>query len=421
MSGKIQRQLAFNDEDSQVDISASYEDWFKEYLKQSNLAGRSCEYDSWEIKESSSQLSYLTHGFLRYFGKFPPPVAQRFIKELHNPLAGPVIDPMVGSGTTLVEAMILGRAAIGLDVNPLSCLAAKVKTTQVDPSEIEGTLTAYAQFYSTNNGLLSEHFIPKDINLNHWFYPEVQGTIAKTRYFIEEEIKTEDMKDVFRLALASSIRKLSRASNGLGRMFLDPAIKPVDTYTVVAKKCRQFIKGFKELSSFNSDIKIERQDARIQFMAPECSNLVICHPPYFNVYRYSSIYKFEMLWLGYDYPQTRKIEIRDGFKIGKRELLQAYVDDMAQVLSNSARVLSVGGWCVLMIGDTFLRGERINTTAEVLDRISTSVKDLKLQKIIIRHPKYTEASYAAGQRRTAKDIGVKLPDHIIVLQKVSNV
>ena len=49
------------------------------------------------------------HSIFRYFGKFPPPVARRFINDHHDASVGPVIDTMAGSGTTLVESALLQR------------------------------------------------------------------------------------------------------------------------------------------------------------------------------------------------------------------------------------------------------------------------------------------------------------------------
>lgn len=395
-------------------------DWILNYLDSANLSNLGCKSEDWEIKESSAELSYLTHGFFRYFGKFPPPVARRFIEELHDPAAGPVVDPMCGSGTSLVEALLQGRACVGLDVNPLSCLVAKVKTTPVAPLEVTGTLDRYARYYAKAGGSLARRYTPQDAHLDHWFYPQTQRGLARTRKFIEEEIENQNIKDAFRLILASIIRQASRASNGMGRMFLDLNIGPSDVNELFIKRGLQMVKGFERLKPFKPRVDIRQHDARVQFLKPSMTNLVICHPPYFNVYRYSSIYKFEMLWLGFDYPATRKREVRDGFKIGKRELLHSYVDDMAEVLRNIKRVLVRGGRCVLMIGDTFLRDERINTTSRVLNRIAEDRLGFQLEKIIIRHPKYTEASYAATQRRSAKKIGIKLPDHIVVLRKITS-
>ena len=47
-----------------------------------------------------------------------------------------VLDPFLGSGTTAVEANILGRNAIGNDVNELAVLISKVKTTPISTKKL---------------------------------------------------------------------------------------------------------------------------------------------------------------------------------------------------------------------------------------------------------------------------------------------
>ena len=389
-------------------------------LAEADLDQLRCDYESWEIEGSSAELNYLSHGFFRFFGKFPPPVAKRFILEFHDPEGGPVVDPMVGSGTTLVEAILLKRVAIGLDVNPLACLISKVKTTPIPRENVLKSLTAYNHFYKAELSEGLTPYIPNDRYLDHWFYPETQQGIARTRFFIDKYIKDENTKNFFNVALAAIIRRLSRASNGMGRMFLDPAIPPQDVSEHLTKKAMQMSKVCNELLHLKPRVQVLLHDAREPFLSPAMTNLVICHPPYFNLYRYSSIFKYEMLWLGYDYKDTRQNEVREGFKIGKKELVNLYVSDLEAILRNIARILVRGGWCVFMMGDTILRGERINTTAFTIRRITESNMGLRLCKIIVRHPKFTEASYAATQRRTKENVGVKLSDHLIVMQRVSS-
>src|SRR5438552_15005882 len=88
----------------------------EEYLKLSGLDSFDASTEVWAIEGSSKELGYLTHSFFRFFGKFPPPVAERFIQELHSSRKGPVLDNMMGSGTTLVECMRARRPGVGIDV-----------------------------------------------------------------------------------------------------------------------------------------------------------------------------------------------------------------------------------------------------------------------------------------------------------------
>jgi hypothetical protein len=406
----------FTGEDSQHSVSQS-NDWLSEYLMAAELEEFTGRAESWEIEGSNAKLSYLSHGFFRYFGKFPPPVAKRFIEELHNPKVGPVVDPMVGSGTTLVESKILRRPSIGLDVNPLSVLIAKVKTTAVRRSSVLAVLDAYIKHMNLKPVKDLSSYIPRDRHLDHWFYPETQESIAWTRWFIENSIEDLFIKNIFLVALAANIRRFSRASNSLGRMFLDPAIPPQDVKLYMTKRVTKMAQVVEHLFHYEVSSEVRQHNAQNPLETP-ITNLVICHPPYFNLYKYSSIYKYEMIWLGLEYLAVRPEEVREGFKLGKEELVKQYIKDLGKVVTNIEKALTHGGWCVLMMGDTIIHGKRVNTTSLLARYIHATIPNLKVSKLIIRQPKFTEASYAATQRRDKDQVGAKLQDHLVVMQKV---
>jgi hypothetical protein len=69
-----------------------------------------------------------THRFYRYPARFSPLFVQAAIEHFTQP-GDLVCDPFVGGGTTLVEAMRLGRAGIGFDINELAVFISQVKTT----------------------------------------------------------------------------------------------------------------------------------------------------------------------------------------------------------------------------------------------------------------------------------------------------
>ncbi len=55
-----------------------------------------------------------------YWGNFAPQIAHQALRRFTKP-GELVIDPFVGYGTTLIEAVRLGRCAIGVDLQP-SCV-----------------------------------------------------------------------------------------------------------------------------------------------------------------------------------------------------------------------------------------------------------------------------------------------------------
>lgn len=52
-----------------------------------------------------------------YRGNFAPQIARNII-EMYSKKGDMILDPMVGAGTTLIEAKLLARNAVGLDINP---------------------------------------------------------------------------------------------------------------------------------------------------------------------------------------------------------------------------------------------------------------------------------------------------------------
>ncbi len=78
----------------------------------------------------------LTHGFYKYPARFSPAFAAAVIQTFTKP-GDLVLDPHVGGGTTLVEALVAGRHAIGVDISSLAEFVATVKTTVYSEPELE--------------------------------------------------------------------------------------------------------------------------------------------------------------------------------------------------------------------------------------------------------------------------------------------
>ena len=79
-------------------------------------------------------ISGLTHNFYRYPARFSPSFASTAI-QLFSKHGDLILDPYVGGGTTVIEAMVAGRRVIGADLNSLAVFVTRVKTTPLTKRE----------------------------------------------------------------------------------------------------------------------------------------------------------------------------------------------------------------------------------------------------------------------------------------------
>src|SRR5918911_5774729 len=85
-----------------------------------------------DLNFKSQDSSYASHNLHAFAAKFPPQLPRLFIAGLTLP-GEVVLDPMMGSGTALLEAYLLDRQAIGFDLDPLAIRQSQVKTTWLQP------------------------------------------------------------------------------------------------------------------------------------------------------------------------------------------------------------------------------------------------------------------------------------------------
>ncbi len=109
--------------------------------------------------------TYLTHGIHPYTAKLIPHIPRYFI-EKYTEKNEVILDPFCGSGTTLLEARLLERNAIGIDINPLAILLSKVKTTPLDVEELKHTIQLCKENLKDGKGKIFVDFP----NIDYWIW-----------------------------------------------------------------------------------------------------------------------------------------------------------------------------------------------------------------------------------------------------------
>jgi len=181
------------------------------------------------LRFSRSGCPKITHYCLRYPAKFHPPVVRKLI-ETYTHTGAVVLDPVCGSGTLAIEALLLNRCAVGIDVDPIAVFASRVKTRRVKTQALEHNWENLLLRLNDHRRSRPEYvrrqqndiksatvesilrredlWAPNIPNLQHWFRNYVIVDLARILSEIEILDAPANQIDFFLLCFASIIRNV---------------------------------------------------------------------------------------------------------------------------------------------------------------------------------------------------------------------
>jgi len=130
----------------------------------------------------SKHQSYLTHGVHKFPAKFFPELP-RYLISKYSKLGDVVLDPMCGSGTTLLESILQNRHAIGVDIDPIAKMISRVKTTPIETSLLDEAREKISIIIDKKIKSNKKPNIPEFNYRDKWFKPfvlEELGIIKET-------------------------------------------------------------------------------------------------------------------------------------------------------------------------------------------------------------------------------------------------
>ena len=339
-----------------------------------------------------------------------------------------VLDPMAGSGTVLAVARSKGHEAIGLDVDPLSVLLARVWTRTVAKGQCEKKarevlLRAKQKFKQLSPGAAYPQGSDEETRkfIRYWFddYARRQlWALASVIGRVRDEGLRELLWSAFsRLIIAKSVgasRAMDLAHSRPHRKFDRAPVKPFNRFlsavrSVVAN-CPQ-PDGAGEPGPV-TDVRLG--DARAMEIKTGSIDLVLTSPPYLNAIDYMRCSKFSLVWMGYSISELREIRAMSvGTEASSREamtaewvgalirrlrlsptlprrhhsLLAQYVWDMGRAVGEASRVLRAGGRAVYVVGDSTVRGTFVGNS-----RIVTAIAKKQGLRFRSRHSRLLPAN-----------------------------
>lgn len=189
----------------------------------------------WDIPQTITELSYLTHNFFRYYGKFPPTIPRRLLRDFRPPQGTWVLDNFSGSGTTLVEARCEEVPSIGVDVSPIATLAARVKTTHIDLARVAEHFNRILKILPQTDGAADRALLPPSKELDKWFEPRAAEQLLSLKRTILG-LDSGPEKDFLSCAFFAIIRRVSVAYDGEVRPHVNPDKRRRDVFAAFEKK-----------------------------------------------------------------------------------------------------------------------------------------------------------------------------------------
>jgi len=210
-----------------------------------------------------------------------------------------ILDPFTGVGTTNLVSQKFGFNSIGFDINPVSILAAKVKTYYWNNDEL---LEIKKLINGSEPFILSEE-IPNSTLLVNSFYESDFTDLMMIKGFYEK-LENEKISDFFKLAYISIIEDCSnRVKDGNGIKYAKDKQRISNIFEYFRQKCRRM---YDDISLYHSDKSVETEiyhgsilnhDLWDEKLKGKKLGLVIFSPPYANCFDYFEVYKLEM-WMG---------------------------------------------------------------------------------------------------------------------------
>lgn len=322
---------------------------------------RAQQVDVWAEEETA----WHVHRFHSYTARTHPAlvrtVLQNFLSD--SPLPQVVLDPFVGSGTTLVEVGLRGGVGIGLDVNGFALQLARWKATPLSSSQRHRLVTIAEEIVARSRDRIRMRRMPqKKWDDPRWYEPHAYLELCGLREEIEWMGGEQTLQEGLLLAFSSLLVKSSRQQ-------ADSRVRMVRKHLAQGSITDWFSKRVQEMVRCQQyyaqqvppgtppPVLLEA-DARSgwghRIQVPV--DLVFTSPPYFGVYDYVSHQARHRAWMGskdHTWKGKEMASRREKEQASPEKSWEKHGHDTQQWMKQMVGVLRPGGRAVILVGDGF--------------------------------------------------------------------
>jgi len=340
------------------------------------------------------------HRLHPYLGKFIPQLVEIFLKKYFK-RGQTILDPFLGSGTTLIEANHLDMDSIGIELSEFSHLIAKVKTqkynTELVKQEILDILSKTEGFSQRIRGNQKPRFDEKNFNFEPseyfkiWYHPRA----IKEIYFYRNLIPNYINQDILKIILSRSARSarqiphydLARPKKPVKSKYwcikhkqycypTDNAIKFINRYSLDA------INRIKEFDRLRTPAKIIllQGDARaIKLSLEKEIDGIFTSPPYLGLIDYHDQHRYAYDLFNFkEYSEAEIGSPNNGNYNDYIEKKENYKNDIIAVLKNMANYMKTNAKIFIVVND------KHNLYPEIAKECSFKIVDVFHRPVLMR-------------------------------------
>lgn len=341
-------------------------------------------YNEWDFTDAETQ-DHL-HAIHPYPARMIPQIADKAIHDWSDE-GDTVLDPFAGCGTVLLESILMGRNAIGVDTNPVAKIICDAKTARYSDSDLDSLI----DFLTRIDGLYMTAFpdIPDYSKSNYWFDTNAIIELGKIRACI----RTLDgnAAKMATCVFSSIIVKISYQDSDTrySRKYYDyiPG-QALSLYKNKLKNAINAIKQTKDCKKANC-ITYNADGRRLGMISDESIDLIVTSPPYLNAYDYHKYHRHRIEWIDGDSSFARLNEIGKHDEFTRKNAdPSSYFNDMTLCLKEWYRVLDRNSYALIIIGDSIVNKQPVMVADKLIgiakeigfDQTERWVRNLNINK-----------------------------------------
>lgn len=331
--------------------------------------------------------------------RMAPDLALAVLEDM--PEGSTILDPMMGSGTVVRQALEFGHDAVGYDLDPLAVMMTRAWTTEVEDAaivELTADVAARVAALGDQVPLLSWQQDAETLKfLDYWFYETQRRDLARLAHVLSElEGTTAEPRElaalgVLKVAFSRIIVTKEKAAS-LARDTSHSRPHRVATqsdYRVLPNFERSVTQLRSRLAEHppRGAARTGKGDARSLELGDRSVDAVITSPPYLNAIDYMRGHKMSLVWLGHSIPSLRTIRsssigaeraadahfrhdevdeviraMRGADPLDSRleGVIARYAFDLLGMTAEIARVLKPSGKATFVVGNSCIKGRYID-------------------------------------------------------------